>query len=95
MVRSASISVNWFLYSADESFSNWTGCTVLSATAKVSSLDQFVAMLFCQVAQAMSLRGISGALACTMLKLRHLGKKDAPNKITPSYANKHRSRIVA
>ena len=37
------------------------------------SWDQFVAMLFCQVAQAKSLREISGGLACCMGKLRLIG----------------------
>ncbi len=55
------------------------------------SWDQFVAMLFCQVAQAKSLREISGGLACCMGKLRHLGISDAPSKSTLSYANKNRS----
>ena len=48
-------------------------------------------MLFCQLAQAKSLREICGGLACTMGKLRHLGMKAAPNKSTLSYANTHRS----
>ena len=55
-----------------------------------SSWDHFVAMLFCQLAQAKSLREICGGLACTMGKLRHLGMKDAPKKSTLSYANAHR-----
>ena len=55
------------------------------------SWDQFVAMLFCQVAQAKSLREISGGLACCMGKLHHLGIVDAPSKSTLSYANKNRS----
>ena len=55
-----------------------------------SSWDHFVAMLFCQLAQAKSLREICGGLACTMGKLRHLGMTDAPNKSTLSYANAHR-----
>ncbi|MBT3178520.1 MAG: DUF4372 domain-containing protein [Desulfobacula sp.] len=37
------------------------------------SWDQFVAMLFCQLAQAKNLREISGGLACCVGKLRHLG----------------------
>ncbi|MDP6178936.1 MAG: IS4 family transposase, partial [Desulfatiglandales bacterium] len=49
-------------------------------------------MLFCQFAQAKSLREICGGLACTMGKLRHLGMKDAPKKSTLSYANAHRPR---
>jgi hypothetical protein len=55
-----------------------------------SSWDHFVAMLFCQLAQAKSLREICGGLACTMGKLRHLGMKDAPKKSTLSYANAKR-----
>jgi hypothetical protein len=55
-----------------------------------SSWDHFVAMLFCQLAQAKSLREICGGLACTMGKLRHLGMKEAPKKSTLSYANAHR-----
>lgn len=55
-----------------------------------SSWDHFVAMLFCQLAQAKSLREICGGLACTMGKLRHLGMRHAPNKSTLSYANAHR-----
>jgi len=42
--------------------------------------DQFIAMLFCQVAQAKSLREISQGLACCMRKLRHLGVSAAPSK---------------
>jgi len=55
-----------------------------------SSWGHFVAMLFCQLAQAKSLREICGGLACTMGKLRHLGMKEPPNKSTLSYANTHR-----
>jgi hypothetical protein len=55
-----------------------------------SSWDQFVAMLFCQIAQAKSLREISGGLKSCLGKLRHLGVKQAPNKSTLSYANAHR-----
>ena len=55
-----------------------------------SSWDHFVAMLFCQLAQAKSLREICGGLACTLGKLRHLGMKHAPKKSTLSYANTHR-----
>jgi len=55
-----------------------------------SSWDHFVAMLFCQLAHAKSLREICGGLACTMGKLRHLGMRKAPNKSTLSYANQHR-----
>jgi hypothetical protein len=57
---------------------------------KFNSWDHFVAMLFCQVAQAKSLREICGGLGCCMGKLRHIGMKKAPNKSTLSYANAHR-----
>ena len=55
-----------------------------------SAWDHFVAMLFCQLAQAKSLREICGGLACCLGKLKHLGMKHAPNKSTLSYANAHR-----
>ena len=58
------------------------------------SWDHFVSMLFCQVAQAKSLREISGGLACCMGKLRHLGVASAPSKSTLSYANKNRSWLL-
>ncbi len=49
-----------------------------------------VAMLFCHMAHADSLREICGGLACCQGKLRHLGIGKAPNKSTLSYANQHR-----
>ena len=55
-----------------------------------SSWDQCVAMLFCQLAQAKSLREISDGLAVTCGKLSHLGLRGAPAKSTLSYANAHR-----
>ena len=51
---------------------------------------QFVAMLFCQLAHADSLREICNGLACAEGKLTHLGIADAPNKSTLSYANQRR-----
>jgi hypothetical protein len=57
---------------------------------RFSSWDHFLSMLFCQLAQAKSLREICGGLACCMGKLRHLGMKQTPNKSTLSYANAHR-----
>jgi len=51
---------------------------------------QFVAMLFCQLARADSLREICNGLACCLGKLVHLGISRAPNKSTLSYANEHR-----
>ena len=55
-----------------------------------SSWDQFVAMLFCQLSQAKSIREICGVLACCVGKMKHLGIKGAPKKSTVSYANAHR-----
>jgi len=52
--------------------------------------EQFVAMLFCQLAQSKSLREISDGLAVTCGKLNHLGLRKAPPKSTLSYANAHR-----
>jgi hypothetical protein len=51
---------------------------------------QFVAMTFCQLAHADSLREICNGLACSEGKLVHLGVTSAPNKSTLSYANEHR-----
>lgn len=51
---------------------------------------QLVAMLFCQLAHADSLRDICNGLACCMGKLIHLGIDVAPNKSTLAYANRHR-----
>lgn len=52
--------------------------------------QQFVAMLFCQLACAQSLREICGGLAALEGKLRHLGVMDCPKTTTLSYANAHR-----
>jgi len=55
-----------------------------------SSWDHFVSMLFCQMAQAKSLREINaGKLSCEG-KLRHLGMGCVPSRSTLSYANAHR-----
>ena len=51
---------------------------------------QFVAMVFCQLAHADSLREICNGLACAEGKLVHLGIANPPNKSTLSYANQHR-----
>jgi hypothetical protein len=55
-----------------------------------SSWDQFVAMLFCQLAQARSLREITDGLKCCEGKLKHLGLEQEPKRSTLSYANAHR-----
>lgn len=51
---------------------------------------QFVAMLFCHLGKAQSLREICGGLAASEGKLRHLGIPTAPKRSTLSYANQHR-----
>lgn len=55
-----------------------------------SSWGQFVAMLFCQVGQAKSLREICNGLMAIEGKLKHLGVASPPNKSTLAYANQHR-----
>ncbi len=51
---------------------------------------QFVAMLFCQVGRADSLREICNGLGCCLGRLVHLGIAKAPRRSTLSYANEHR-----
>jgi hypothetical protein len=55
-----------------------------------NSWDQFVAMLFCQLAQARSLREISDGLKSCAGRLKHLGLEKEPKRSTLSYANAHR-----
>jgi hypothetical protein len=55
-----------------------------------TSWGQFMAMLFCQLGRAHSLREICGGLACCEGHLKHLGVPVAPKKSTLAYANEHR-----
>jgi Domain of unknown function (DUF4372)/Transposase DDE domain len=55
-----------------------------------TSWGQFIAMLFCQVGRAHSLREICGGLACCEGHLKHLGVPVAPKRSTLAYANEHR-----
>jgi hypothetical protein len=55
-----------------------------------SCWGQFVAMLFCQLAHAHSLREICHGLAACEGKLKHLGLSDSPKRTTLAYANGHR-----
>ena len=59
------------------------------ASKGFSSWSQFVAMLFCQLGRAHSLREIEGGLKSCEGKLSHLGIT-APARSTLSYANTHR-----
>lgn len=55
-----------------------------------TSWAQFVAMLFCHLAHADSLRIICNGLSSCLGKLNHLGISSAPSKSNLSYANRHR-----
>ena len=55
-----------------------------------SSWTQMIAMLFCQLGHAQSLREITGGLAASEGKLRHLGVSEPPRRSTLAYANEHR-----
>ncbi len=55
-----------------------------------TSWGQFVAMLFCQLGRAHSLREICGGLACCQGRLKHLGVPVAPKRSTLAYANEDR-----
>jgi diacylglycerol kinase len=56
----------------------------------LSSWSQFIALLFCQLGGAHSLREIIGGLAASEGKLRHLGVPLGPTRSTLAYANQHR-----
>ena len=60
------------------------------ASKGFSSWGQFIAMLFCQLGRAQSLREICDGLACCEGKLKHLGVLEPPKRSTLSYANEHR-----
>src|SRR5262245_32531809 len=55
-----------------------------------NSWTQLIAMLFCQLGHAQSLREITGGLAASEGKLRHLGVREPPQRSTLAYANEHR-----
>lgn len=55
-----------------------------------ASWDQFVAMLFCQLADAQSLREIEGGLASCGGRLEQWGVIEPPKRSTLAYANRHR-----
>jgi hypothetical protein len=59
------------------------------AAKGLSSWSQFVAMMFCQLGRANSLREIEGGLKSCEGKLAHLGI-EAPARASLSYANAHR-----
>src|SRR6266550_5848774 len=55
-----------------------------------TSWGQFMAMLFCQLGRAHSLREICGGLACCEGQLKQLGVPVAPKRSTLAYANENR-----
>jgi hypothetical protein len=55
-----------------------------------SCWEQFVAMMFCQLVQAQSLREIYGGLSSCFGKAKHLGIQKPPRRSTLAYANEHR-----
>ena len=55
-----------------------------------ASWDQFVAMLFGQLADSQSLREITGGLASCQGRLEHWGVVNTPKRSTLAYANQHR-----
>ena len=59
------------------------------ASKGLSSWSQFVAMMFCQLGRAHSLREIEGGLKSCEGKLAHLGI-EAPARSSLAYANSHR-----
>ena len=56
----------------------------------LSTWDQFIAMMFCQISGAESLREISDGLFSSLGKLNHIGAH-AMARSTLSYANQHRN----
>ncbi|MBN2029145.1 IS4 family transposase [bacterium] len=59
-------------------------------TKGFSCWDQFVAMMFCQLGRANSLREICYGLGTYLGKIIHLGLKKPPSCSTLAYANEHR-----
>ena len=59
-----------------------------------TSWNQLVAMLFCHLAGADSLREICNGISCCLGKLVHLGVDRKPNKSTLAYANAHRNAAL-
>ena len=91
MVRHASLFSKLVAFSRRNEFHNLVFRHKAERYTKgFDSWDQFVAMLFCQFAQAKSLHEICSGLSCCLKKLRHLGVKNAPNRSTLSYVNTHR-----
>jgi len=91
MVKTASLFSQLLRFFPQTEFSGLVRKHGAERSAKgFTSWSQFVAMLFCHLAGAESLREICTGLACCLGKLRHLGLQKSPNKSTLSYANAQR-----
>ncbi|MCC7373672.1 MAG: DUF4372 domain-containing protein [Verrucomicrobiales bacterium] len=91
MVRTASLfSQVLSLFQRTEFASHVRDLEADHAAKGFSSWDQFVSMLFCQLAQARSLREITDGLKSCEGRLQHLGMASAPKRSTLSSANAHR-----
>jgi len=91
MLRNASIFSQLLSLINRNNFSRLVKETKAEKGAKgFSCWDQFVAMMFCQLAQAKSLREIGSGLRSCEGKLKHLGLSQAPGRSTLAYANAHR-----
>lgn len=60
----------------------------------MTSWSQFIALMFCHLGGARSLREIIGGLAASEGKLKHLGVERAPKRSTLAYANEHRPWVL-
>lgn len=91
MVRSVSIFSQLLRFIPQSEFNRIVKAHGAEKAAKgFRSWTQLVAMLFCQLAGADTLREIEAGLQTCLGKLRHLGVSSAPKHSTLSYANAHR-----
>ena len=90
-LRHASVFSQLLSLISRQDFSRFVRETGAEKGAKgFSCWEQFVAMMFCQLAQAKSLREIHSGLRSCEGKLKHLGLSEAPGRSTLAYANAHR-----
>jgi hypothetical protein len=90
-LRHASVFSQLLSLVSRQDFSKFVRETEAEKGAKgFSCWEQFVAMMFCQLAQAKSLREIHSGLRSCESKLKHLGLSEAPGRSTLAYANAHR-----
>ncbi|MDF1552487.1 MAG: DUF4372 domain-containing protein, partial [Deferrisomatales bacterium] len=63
-------------------------------TKRFTAWDHFVTMVFCQLAQAKSLRETCDGLGSAVGKAAHLGIRNLAKKSTLAYANEHRCAVL-